>query len=202
MVHEEQQAREVQVYDSHLIKWVWQFVKPYQHLFWISVLLMPLNSVFALTQPYIVKLTIDIFLAHRKVAPPRWLTPIIASVAPNHGLFVMGALYLILVLGEFATFYGQFYLTMMVAQYSLSDLASRLVPARRAAPDGIFRSHTDRKAGEQDQHRHRCDQRDVCVRVADDLYRFPHPDRHRRHHVRAQSAPRAVGVSARFRRCS
>ncbi len=66
MVHEEQQAREVRIYDTHLIRWIWQFVKPYQRLFWISVVLMPLNSVFALAQPYIVKLTIDIFLAHRK----------------------------------------------------------------------------------------------------------------------------------------
>src|SRR6202790_4137372 len=138
MVHEEQQPREVQAYDSHLIRWVWQFVKPYQHLFWISVLLMPLNSVFALAQPYIVKLTIDIFLAHRKVAPPRWLTPIITRVAPNHGLFAMGALYLILVLGEFATFYGQFYLTMMVAQYSLSDLRLALFQRVEQLPMAFF----------------------------------------------------------------
>jgi len=138
MVHEEQEAREVAVYDSHLISWVWQFVKPYQHLFWISVLLMPLNSVFALTQPYIVKLTIDIFLAHRKVVPPRWLTPLIARVAPNHGLFVMGALYLLLVVGEFATFYGQFYLTMMVAQYSLSDLRLALFQRVEQLPMAFF----------------------------------------------------------------
>src|SRR5271167_1330590 len=110
MVHEEQGAREAQVYDTHLIRWVWRFVKPYQHLFWISALLMPLNSAFALTQPYIVKLTIDIFLAHRKVAPPHWLAPMLARVGSGHGLFVMAALYLALVLGEFATFYGQFYL--------------------------------------------------------------------------------------------
>jgi ATP-binding cassette subfamily B multidrug efflux pump len=138
MVHEEQEAREVQVYDTHLIKWVWQFVKPYQHLFWISALLMPLNSVFALTQPYIVKLTIDIFLARRKVTPPQWLAPLIGRVAPNHGLFVMGAVYLILVVGEFGTFYGQFYLTMMVAQYSLSDLRLALFQRVEKLPMAFF----------------------------------------------------------------
>ena len=138
MVHEEQPAREVQAYDTHLIRWVWQFVKPYQHLFWISTLLMPLNSAFALTQPYIVKLTIDIFLAHRKVAPPRWLAHLITRVAPNHGLIVMGGLYLLLVLGEFATFYGQFYLTMMVAQYSLSDLRLALFQRVEKLPMAFF----------------------------------------------------------------
>jgi ATP-binding cassette subfamily B multidrug efflux pump len=138
MIHQEQEAREVQVYDTHLIRWVWQFVKPYQHLFWMSAVLMPLNSAFALAQPYIVKLTIDIFLAHRKVMPPKWLVGIIASVAPNHGLFVMGALYLILVLGEFATFYGQFYMTMMVAQYSLSDLRLALFQRVEQLPMAFF----------------------------------------------------------------
>src|SRR5579872_865176 len=138
MVHEEQPEREVNAYDSHLIRWVWQFVKPYQHLFWISALLMPLNSAFALAQPYIVKLTIDTFLAHRKVAPPHWLAPLLARGGAGHGLIVMAALYLALVLGEFATFYGQFYLTMMVAQYSLSDLRLALFKHVEKLPMAFF----------------------------------------------------------------
>src|SRR6266851_712457 len=109
------------VYDWRLLKWVWSYVRPYRRLFWFSMLLMPLNSVLALTQPYILKLTIDIFLAARKTAAPAWLAPIL-RVSGSHGLLVMGALYLLLLIGELATFYGQFYLTMMVAQYSLSDL--------------------------------------------------------------------------------
>jgi ATP-binding cassette, subfamily B, multidrug efflux pump len=109
------------VYDWRLLKWVWSYVRPYRRLFWLSMLLMPLNSVLALTQPYILKLTIDIFLAARKTAAPAWLAPIL-RVSHGHGLLVMGALYLLLLIGELATFYGQFYLTMMVAQYSLSDL--------------------------------------------------------------------------------
>ena len=195
MVHEEQAAREVQVYDTHLIKWVWQFVKPYQHLFWLSALLMPLNSAFALAQPYIVKLTIDIFLAHRKVTPPRWLTPLIASVAPNHGLFVMGALYLVLVLGEFATFYGAVLHDHDGGAVQPFRFAPGLVSPRRTASDGVFRSHANRKARQPHQHRHRCDQRHVRVRIAHHLYRFPDPRRHRRDHVHAQSAPCAVGFS-------
>src|SRR5260370_28524172 len=85
------------------------------------MLLMPSNAVIALPQPYILKLPIDIFLAARKTAAPTWLAPIL-RVSGSHGLLVMGALYLLLLIGELATFYGQFYLTMMVAQYSLSDL--------------------------------------------------------------------------------
>ena len=50
----------------------------------------------------------------------------------------MGALYLVLVIGEFATFYGQFYLMMMVAQYSLSDLRLALFRHVERLPMAFF----------------------------------------------------------------
>jgi ABC-type multidrug transport system fused ATPase/permease subunit len=82
---------------------------------------MPLNVLFALGQPYIFKLTIDIFLASHRTDVPGWLRPILAA-AGNHGLIAMGAMYVILLIGEVTSFYGQFYLMMIVAQRSLSDL--------------------------------------------------------------------------------
>lgn len=135
---EEPASQEAQVYDVHLIRWVWQFVRPYQHLFWISAVLMPLSSAFALTQPYIVKLTVDLFLANRKTAPPRWLAPLLARAGAGHGLLVMGACYAVLVGGEFAASYGQLYLTMMVAQYSLSDLRLALFEHVEKLPMAFF----------------------------------------------------------------
>jgi ATP-binding cassette subfamily B protein len=108
-------------YDWRLVKWVWGYVRPYRRLFLLSIILMPLNSAFALAQPYIFKLTIDVFLAKAKMAAPRWVVPIVRC-SHGHGLLAMGSLYLVLLVGEVASFYGQFYLTMMVAQYSLSDL--------------------------------------------------------------------------------
>jgi ATP-binding cassette, subfamily B, multidrug efflux pump len=108
-------------YDWRLVKWVWSYVRPYRGLFVLSMILMPLNSAFALAQPYVFKLTIDVFLAKTKVRAPHWFHPII-RYSHGHGLLAMGLLYFILLIGEVASFYGQFYLTMMVAQYSLSDL--------------------------------------------------------------------------------
>jgi ATP-binding cassette, subfamily B, multidrug efflux pump len=108
-------------YDWRLVKWVWSYVRPYRGLFLLSIVLMPLNSLFALAQPYVFKLTIDIFLARTRTAAPRWFEPVI-DYSHGHGLLAMGGLYLVLLLGEVASFYGQFYLTMVVAQYSLSDL--------------------------------------------------------------------------------
>jgi ATP-binding cassette, subfamily B, multidrug efflux pump len=124
-------------YDSRLLKWIWTYVRPYRRLFWVSVALMPLNSIFALLQPFVMKLTIDIFLAARRSNPPGWLASII-KLAPGHGMLVMGVLYVLLLLGEFVTYYGQFYLTMMVSQYSLSDLRLALFRHVERLPMSFF----------------------------------------------------------------
>jgi ATP-binding cassette subfamily B protein len=126
------------VYDIALLRWVWEFVRPYQRLFFGATALMPLNSGFALAQPYIVKLTIDEFLSGKHGAtPPHWLAALFAY-SGGHGLFVMGLLYLMLVIGEFTTFYGQFYMTMMVAQYSMSDLRLALFHKVELLPMAFF----------------------------------------------------------------
>jgi ATP-binding cassette subfamily B protein len=129
--------RGIHSYDLRLLKFVWSYVRPYRRIFWLSVILMPLNSLFVLAQPYVFKLTIDIFLASHKVATPHWLTPILAA-SRGHGLVVMGAMYLILLLGEVTSFYGQFYLTMIVAQYSLSDLRVALFRHVERLPMSFF----------------------------------------------------------------
>jgi ATP-binding cassette, subfamily B, multidrug efflux pump len=125
------------IYDLKLLRWVWSYVHPYRRLFFLSVVLMPLNSMFALAQPYIWKLTIDLFLTHNRAVPPRWLRPVLEAFG-SHGLLAMGFVYLVLVMGEFSTFYGQFYLTMVVAQYSLSDLRMALFKHVERLPMSFF----------------------------------------------------------------
>lgn len=126
-----------ETYDRRLVMWVWRFVRPYQRLFWAAMVLMPLNSAFALVQPYLVKLTVDLFLASRKGVPPWWLKPLVAGRGAG-GLAAMGALYLVAVAAEFATFYGQFYLMMVVAQESLSDLRVALFRHVERLPMAFF----------------------------------------------------------------
>ncbi len=123
--------------DVALVKFVWTYVRPYRHLFLLSVVLMPLNSAFALAQPYIIQLIIDVFLAGRHVAPPAWLASLFAATG-GASLLKMAAIYLCLVAGEFASSYGQFYLTMMVAQYSLSDLRLGLFNHVERLPMSFF----------------------------------------------------------------
>jgi ATP-binding cassette subfamily B protein len=100
--------------------------------------MMPLDIAFLLAQPYVIKLTVDEFLSGAHGAnPPAWLA-VLFNVSPGHGLFVMGLLYLLLVIGEFGFFYGQFYLMMMVAQYSLSDLRLALFRKVERLPMSFF----------------------------------------------------------------
>jgi ATP-binding cassette subfamily B multidrug efflux pump len=128
----------VKVYDTALLRWVWEFIRPYQRLFWLAVILMPIDTAFLLAQPYVIKLTVDEFLSGPHGAPPPWWLAALFRAAGGHGLFVMGGLYLALVLCEFAAFYGQFYLMMMVAQFSLSDLRMALFRKVERLPMSFF----------------------------------------------------------------
>jgi len=103
------------VYDVALLRWVWGFVRPYRHLFWLSAVLMPLDTLFLLAQPYLIKLTIDLYLTQHTTAPPGWLGSLV-HLFGGHGLLAIGVCYALLVIGEFITNYGQFYVTMIVAQ--------------------------------------------------------------------------------------
>lgn len=131
------QDRPLRSYDWRLLGFIWGYVRPYRRLFWLSVILMPLNSAFVLAQPYVFKLTIDLFLTRQRQAPPGWLAPLLAAWH-GHGLLLMGALYLVLLLGEVGSFYGQFYLTMLVAQLSLSDLRVGLFRHVERLPMAFF----------------------------------------------------------------
>ncbi len=125
-------------YDAGLVRWVWQFIRPYQGLFWLATFLMPLDTAFLLAQPYVIKLTVDEFLSGAHGArPPAWLATLFRA-SGGHGLFVMGMLYLLLVICEFGAFYAQFYLMMMVAQFSLSDLRMALFRKVERLPMSFF----------------------------------------------------------------
>ena len=93
-------------YDLKLIQRLWRFMLPYKRLFWFAMLLVPLQQLFGLAQPYIMKVAIDGYIAGANL----W------------GLQGVGVLFLLAIAGEAATFYFNYYLTMQVAQKCLADL--------------------------------------------------------------------------------
>ena len=93
-------------YDLRILRRLWRYVRPYRSVFWLTLLLSPLQQFFGLVQPYLVKLGIDRYIVQGDAA----------------GLRRLGTLFVAALLGEFASYYWQQYLTMVVAQRSLADL--------------------------------------------------------------------------------
>jgi ATP-binding cassette subfamily B protein len=93
-------------YDLELVKRLWQFMIPYKRMFWLAMALLPFQQAFGLAQPYLMKVGIDQYIAHRNLGGLQ-----------NVGLLFLGAL-----IGETGTVFLQYYITMKVAQSCLADM--------------------------------------------------------------------------------
>ncbi len=109
-------------YDLRLIKRLWQFMAPYKRLFWLGMLLLPLQQAFGLAQPYLMKVGIDQYIGGRDLGGLR-----------NVGLLFFGAL-----VGETLTVFFQYYLTMLVAQRCLADLRVAIFAHVQKLPMSYF----------------------------------------------------------------
>ena len=109
-------------YDARLLGRLWTYVRPYRPVFWLALLLSAAQQGFRLVQPYLVKIGIDRYVERRDAV----------------GLRGLGLVYLAMVAGEFATFYGQQYLTMVLAQRSLADLRVALFARVQRFPMRFF----------------------------------------------------------------
>jgi len=93
-------------YDLRLMMRLWRYVQPYRSTFYWSLLCLLGSSLALLAQPYLLKIAIDHYIADKDFA----------------GVSVMALLFIAAGLAELAAFYGNYYLTMLVAQRALSDL--------------------------------------------------------------------------------
>ncbi|MBI2088610.1 MAG: ABC transporter ATP-binding protein [Deltaproteobacteria bacterium] len=109
-------------YDLKLIKRLWRFILPYKRLFWFSMLLLPLQQLFGLAQPYIMKEAIDDYIAGGDL----W------------GLQGMALLFLVALIGEVIAFYFHYYMTMLVAQGCLADLRVAIFSHVQKLPTSYF----------------------------------------------------------------
>lgn len=109
-------------YDLKLIKRLWRFILPYKRLFWFSMLLLPLQQLFGLAQPYIMKEAIDDYIAGGDL----W------------GLQGMALLFLVALIGEVIVFYFHYYMTMLVAQGCLADLRVAIFSYVQKLPTSYF----------------------------------------------------------------
>ena len=123
MAHAAQQEEVLgKAYDLRLIRRLWQFIIPYKRLFWFSMLLLPLQQAFGLTQPYLMKIGIDQYIAGKDL----W------------GLQTVMLLFLGALIGETITAFAQYYLSMLVAQRCLSDLRVAIFSHVQKLPMSYF----------------------------------------------------------------
>src|SRR5262249_2236178 len=109
-------------YDSRLIRRLWAYVQPYRGAAWLMLLLSAVQQALSLAQPYLLKIGIDRVVAPGDMAGlPRLALWFVAAIA-----------------GEFLAFYGQQYLTMVVAQRSLADLRGAVFERLQRFPMRFF----------------------------------------------------------------
>ena len=109
-------------YDARLVRRLWEFVRPYKGVFWLAVLLSPVNQLFGLVQPILLKIGID-----------RYVT-----TGHTDGLRVVGLVFVGVLVGEFVSQYWQQFLTTVVAQRSLADLRVALFARLQRFPMAFF----------------------------------------------------------------
>jgi ATP-binding cassette subfamily B multidrug efflux pump len=123
-VAEPSQQEEIlgKAYDLRLIKRLWKFILPYKKLFWLAMLLLPLQQAFGLAQPYLMKIAIDRYIAGRDL----W------------GLQNVGLLFFAALVGETVTVFFHYYITMAVAQRCLADMRVEIFSHVQKLPMSYF----------------------------------------------------------------
>ncbi|SRR5713226_435934 len=93
-------------YDLKLVRRLWDYLAPYRAPFWFSLALLPLQQFFGLAQPYLMKVSIDRYIAEKNL----W------------GLGGLALLFIAAVVGEALALYFHYFVTMRVAQRCLADM--------------------------------------------------------------------------------
>jgi ATP-binding cassette, subfamily B, multidrug efflux pump len=100
-------------------------VHAYRSAAWLTLLLSTVQQAFSLVQPYLLKIGVDRYVRTGDLA----------------GLDRLGWLFAGVIAGEFLAYYGQQYLTMVVAQGSLADLRREVFARLQRFPMRYFDRH-------------------------------------------------------------
>jgi ATP-binding cassette, subfamily B, multidrug efflux pump len=109
-------------YDLRLMMRLWGYVRPYRGMFRWSLVCLLVSSLALLVQPYLLKVAIDHYMATKDFA----------------GLSAMALLFVLAGVVELGAFYGNYYLTMLVAQRALSDLRVEVFAHLQRLPIAYF----------------------------------------------------------------
>jgi ATP-binding cassette subfamily B multidrug efflux pump len=105
-----------------LLRRLWRFVRPYRSAAWCTLALSTAQQLLSLLQPYLLKIGVDRYVSTGDLA----------------GLGRLGWLFMAAIAGEFLAYYGQQYLTMVVAQGSLAELRGAVFARLQQLPMRYF----------------------------------------------------------------
>jgi ATP-binding cassette subfamily B protein len=109
-------------YDLRLIRRLWKFIIPYKRLFYLTILLLPLQQAFGVAQPYLMKIGIDQYIAGKDL----W------------GLQNVMLLFLAALIGETVAAFAHHYFSMLVAQRCLADMRAAVFAHVQKLPMSYF----------------------------------------------------------------
>jgi ATP-binding cassette subfamily B protein len=109
-------------YDLRLIRRLWKFIIPYKRLFYLTMLLLPLQQAFGVAQPYLMKIGIDQYIAGKDL----W------------GLQNVMLLFLAALIGETVAAFAHHYFSMLVAQRCLADMRAAVFAHVQKLPMSYF----------------------------------------------------------------
>lgn len=97
-------------YDSQLMKRLLQYLKPYRKFVALAIILLLISSAFGLAGPYLVKIAIDQYIA----------------ASDYSGLQQIVLIYLLFLVVQFFTDYGQIYIMEWIGQHAMFDLRRQI----------------------------------------------------------------------------
>jgi len=112
-------------YDSHLMRRLLSFLKPYQPKVALAVMLLFLASVSQLAGPLLTKIGIDTYISH----------------GDAHGLILIGLVYLLALILEFVLQFLQTYWVNWIGQHAMYDMRIRTFSHIQRLPVRYFDRH-------------------------------------------------------------
>ncbi len=128
------------VYDSHLIKRLGHYLKPYWWQSLVSSVSVTLKSLSDVAGPYLVKVGIDRYLTGKPGVATTWLTKRL-SPDPWHGITQLAELYLVALLSAYLFEFIQTYLMQWVGQKIMFDLRRDIFRHMQHLHVGFFDTH-------------------------------------------------------------
>ena len=128
------------VYDSHLIRRLGHYLRPYWWQSTVSSLAVTLKSLSDVAGPYLVKVGIDRYLTGKPGVATNWLTRRL-SPDPWHGITQLAEIYIVALLSAYLFEFIQTYLMQWVGQKIMFDLRRDIFRHMQQLHVGFFDTH-------------------------------------------------------------